>query len=110
MKADPHPHGTIEDSVSGVLRWLADETTITRSIANLNEIDNCGRLKIESTADAAGRGVPSPDRSGGLMLALGEYQTPFEFHQNQSPDLGSSRCVAVCDEAAPPNDAPGSPA
>jgi phage terminase large subunit len=64
----------------GEVAGLTDELTITQLIGVLYEIDSRGRLKIESKAEAAARGVPSPDRAEALMLALGQAPREYAFY------------------------------
>ena len=73
------------------LEGLSDETTLGQLASILYEIDSQGRMKIESKAQAAARGVPSPDRAEALMLAFCKPPIKFEYHSIRDlPRLQSS--------------------
>jgi phage terminase large subunit len=64
----------------GYVSGLVDETTSSQLLGIIGEIDQRGRLKIESKEEAAKRGLPSPDRAEALMLALGELPREYAFY------------------------------
>jgi phage terminase large subunit len=58
---------------------LTDEVTVGQLAGLLYEIDESGRIRIESKEKARQRGVPSPDRAEALMLALGEAPREYAY-------------------------------